>query len=283
MLSALLAVAPAAAAAGPEVWVFYRPDISLYAETFRRLADGTGRNVVSCPVGRTSASFMESHPPDLVIALGEAGLQRAMTLPWPAPIMAAFIDQTPSDPRVCFLEAPQPHAQQVALLARLAPACDTLWYPYAGERFAPGPALQRAAADAGMRIVADRIDDPRTLPQALQHLADPHTAALLPPDPGLMNTAVVQAILLAAFRSQTPVVGFSEALVKQGAVFAYVLTPEDLAAALADIIDHPPADGRWPKPVCLFSRWSLAINATVIGKLGLALPDEVRAAADRRY
>ena len=286
LLLALLAVVVAtgpARAAGPEVWVFYRPDIPLYAETFRHLADGTGRNVVPCPVGRTTTSFMESHPPDLVVALGEAGLQRALTVPWPAPIVAVFVDQPPADPRVCLLEAPQPHAQQVALLARLAPTCDTLWYPYAGERFAPGPALQRAAATAGMRIIADRLDDPRGLPQALQHLAHQRTAALLPPDPGLMNTAVVQAILLAAFRSQTPVVGFSEALVKQGAAFAYVLTPEQLAATLADIVDHPPADGRWPKPVRLFSRWSLAINATVIGKLGLALPDEVRAAADRRY
>lgn len=283
VLLALLAMARSAAATGREVWVFYRPDIPLYAEAFRHLADLPGRTIISCPVGKTSASFLESHPPDLVITLGDAGLQRALAMPWTSPIVAVFATHPPADRRVCCLEAPQPHSLQVQVLASLAPACTTLWYPFAGDRFAPGPALRQAAARAGMNLVADRLDDPRALPEALQHLASPQTAALLPPDPEIMNTAFVQAVLLAAFRSRSPVIGFSEALVKQGAVFAYVLTPEQLATDLAELIDHHPVQSPCPVASHLFTRWNLVANATVIDKLGLALPADIRSAATRLY
>ncbi|NLI75146.1 MAG: hypothetical protein GX442_01735 [Candidatus Riflebacteria bacterium] len=282
-LLALLAMAHTAVAADPEVWVFFRPDIPLYAETLRHLADLPDRTIISCPVGKTSASFVESHPPDLVITLGDAGLDRALDMPWQSPIVAVFATHPPTDRRVCFLEAPQPHSLQLKVLTSLAPACKTLWYPFAGDRFAPGPALRQAAARAGLDIIAHRLDDPRALPGALQHLASPRTAALLPPDPEIMNTAFVQAVLLAAFRSRSPVIGFSETLVKQGAVFAYVLSPEQLAATLADIIDHHPGQGPCPVASHFFTRWNLVVNATVIGKLGLALPEDVRSAATRLH
>lgn len=270
-------------AAEQEIWVFYRPDIPLYADTVKELLARHGARLVSCPVGRVSASFLESRPPRWAIALGDSALQRALAMPWQVPILAVFIDQTTIDPRVMLLEVRQPHELQFATLHRLQPAITRIWYPYLTERFAPGPPLQRAAANARLQVVAERLSDPRRLPEALRLLADPAVAVLLPPDPGLMNSAFLEALFLTAFRSHTLVIGFSESLVRQGAAFAFVMAPTNLATSLSEILEAPPSEENWPGPTRLFHRWNLAINRTVLGKLGLEVPADLLASASRLF
>jgi hypothetical protein len=279
----LVASLGASQAAEEEIWVFYHPDIPLYADTLKELIARHGPRLVPCPVGRVSASFLESRSPRWAIALGDTALQRALAMPWQVPILGVFIDQTTVDPRVMLLEVKQPHELQFATLLRLQPAISRIWYPYTTERFAPGPSLQRAAANARLQVVAEQVSDPRRLPEALRQFADPAMAVLLPPDPGLMNSAFLDALFLAAFRSHTLVIGFSESLVRQGAAFAFVMTPANLATALSEILQDPPSEESWPGPTRLFHRWNLAINRTVLGKLGLEVPADLLASASRLF
>lgn len=277
----MLLCLPSMAAA--EVWVFFRPDIPLHIDTIKHLQSKTSAKLVFCPVGKTSFSFLESQAPEAVIVLGDAAMKLALTMVWKVKIAVALVDQPPDDPRVVFIDTTQPFALQLQLLRNIMPTIDTVWYPYVGERFVPDKALNMAAAAAGFKILAWRLNDPKVLPAALKDLTSATAAALLPPDPGIMNNAIIQSILLAAFRSRSPVVSFSEALVRQGSVFAYVLSPETLAGTLADFIDEAADNTVTIKRMRPFDRWNLILNATVIEKFKLPLSDSLRKSAFKLY
>ncbi len=282
--TALLALAIAFAAmlpcrAEPEIWAFFRSDVPLYLAIVQQLETRLKRQFVSCPVEKTTSSFIDSRSPHIVIALGEAGLKRALTMTWNVPILSVFDGDEGHDSRVVPIGIPQPHQLQVGTLKKLIPGLKTIWYPYTGEEFKPAPALEKAAEEANVKLVVNRLQDPRSLPEALRALDAPTVAAILPPDPGLMNDAVTRPIMLAAFRSQSVVVGFSEGLVKKGASFAYVLTPERLAAWLDDVVTK--YDSR--SPVRKFENWGLILNATILDKLRLSPPADVRNAAAKVF
>lgn len=265
--------------ANTEVWVFFRSDIPLYPAVVKRLELSLKRQLVSCPIEKTSSSFIDSHSPKMAIALGEAGLKRALTMTWNVPVLALFAGQDSDDSRVVDIQIPQPHQRQIELLKKLHPGLRTIWYPFAGDAFKPSPSLEKAVTAAGLELTVHRLQDPRTLPGALRILDTQTAATILPPDPALMNDAVIRPIMLAAFRSQTAVVGFSEGIVKQGAAFAYVFTPDRLGAYLADLIVG--YDAR--TPVERFENWDLVLNATILDKLHLAPSEEIRSAAAKVF
>jgi len=274
IIPALTAVPPCLAET--EIWAFYRSDIPLYIAVMKQLEAHLKRQLVSCPIEKTSSSFIDSHSPKMAIALGDAGLKRALTMTWNVPILAAFVDELPADTRVVDIDVPQPHQRQIELLMKLRPDLKTIWYPFAGEAFAPTPALTRAAATAGLKLVADRLQDPRVLPRALRVLDNQTTATILPPDPGIMNDAIISPVMLAAFRSQTVVVGFSEGIAKQGAAFAYVLNPHRLVDFLVDHVEAY-GDGNRPRGHDIpFDNWDLILNVTILDKLQLSPSAEIR-------
>lgn len=265
--------------ADTETWAFYRSDIPLYLAVVKQLEASLKRQFVSCPVEKTSSSFIDSHSPTVVIALGQAGLKRALTMAWTVPILALFTDEPSDDSRVVDIEISQPHQRQIELLKKLHPGLETIWYPFAGDKFKPSPALEKAVAAAGLKLTADRLQDPRALPGALRILNDRTTATVLPPDPSLMNDAIIRPVMLAAFRSQTAVVGFSEGMVRQGSAFAYVFTPEGLGAYLVDLVNgYDPHN-----PVQVFDNWNLILNATILDKLQLSPAAEIRNSATKVF
>lgn len=263
--------------------MFFRSEIPLHMDTIKYLKSQCSHPLVFCPVGKTSFSFIESHPPEFVVVLGDAALQLALTMLWKVPILVSLVDHPPTDSRIVFLDTQQPYAMQIQLLKKLMPAMDTIWYPYVSERLAPCHCLKQAVASAGIRINSHRLNDPRTLPGALRKLAEQTTAIIFPPDPGIMNNAIIQSIFLASFRSKTPAVSFSEALVKRGAIFAYVLSPENLAASISEIIDEVLVNGQPQNSKRVFEHWELILNMTILEKFKLPISDQIRDAAKKLF
>lgn len=277
----LFLYSPISAAA--EVWVFYRPDIPLHVDTIQHLKLKTSQSLVFCPVGKTSFSFLESGPPEFAVALGDAALQLALTMAWKVKILVALVDQPTDDSRILFLDTQQPYAKQLKLLRTIVPNLEAVWYPYITERFAPGSALKIAAEKEGLKLISNRLDNPRVLPGALQALNQQKSAVIFPPDPLIMNNAIVQSIFLATFRSGTPVISFSEAMVKQGAAFAYTLSPENLAQTIAEIMGEAVEKRYSQKPVRAFDRWNLILNMTILEKFKLPLSDQIKESAFKLF
>lgn len=266
-----------------EVWVFFRPDIPLHVATLNHLKEKTEHDLVFCPVGKTTFSFLESRPPACAVVLGDAAQQLALSMLWKVKILVTLVDQPSADKRVVFLNTSQPAALQIEMLKNFRKDLAVIWYPYVSERFAPDAGLSEAATANGVRIEACRLADPRKLPKALHSLNATDTAAILPPDPGIMNDAIIKAILLSSFRSRTPVAGFSDAMARQGAAFAYILSPENLAGALSEHIDEIVENRQLPDQHKVFKPWHLILNVTVLEKLNFSVPENIRHQAKKIY
>jgi ABC-type uncharacterized transport system substrate-binding protein len=107
-------------------------------------------------------------------------------------------------------------------------------------------------------------------PQLKKVLADADVLLALA-DQQVFNPQTIQNILLASFRAQVPMVGFSPAYVRAGALLAIFSTPEQIgrqSAALAkDVLQGKglPATPLYP------SNFSVMVNDHVARSLGLSL------------
>ena len=265
----------------PEILVFYRSTIPLYEEIARHLEQKAPSTILPCPLETLSVSFLESRSPTAVITLGEAGLKRALILVKAIPIIATLTDGQTSDQRVRFLSTDQPVDRQIMTLRTLLPALQRVWIPSTDPRYAPSSEMMPPAASGTILLNHRLLHKPRDLPEALRLLPPGTSAIILSPDPGLMNDATLQSIFLTSFEKRIPVVGFSENLIRKGAAFAYVLSPEDLAAELlafaTTVIDQQVGGHR------RFNGWRLVLNRTILQKLGLPVPSALSRAAAKIF
>lgn len=284
LILVFLAFSTVLEATSREVWVLYRSEIPLFREICRLIPPTQGFKPVFCPTEKISRSFLESRPPDLIIALGESGVKKALETQWEVPIITAFVDQPPDDPRVRFLDLHQPHARQMELLRRCGGTWKSLLYPYSSEKFAPSPDLIAESGKQGFSLRPLHLDSPKKLPEFLRLMGEFPSPVLLPVDPEIMNSAVFPAILREGLRWSVPLVGFSEAIVQGGALFAFAVVPPKAARELIDYAKDCASTGggeaiRFRK----FESWALYLNQTLAKKLNLLFPAELLRAAEKVY
>ena len=93
------------------------------------------------------------------------------------------------------------------------------------------------------------------------------------PDPAVYNKRTIVSVLLSSYRQRVPVVGFSRAYVKAGALIALHSTPEQIGRQIAEALVHRLAHGRWPRAGIQHPNYfDVAINARVARSLGIRLP-----------
>lgn len=94
------------------------------------------------------------------------------------------------------------------------------------------------------------------------------------PDPLIFNRYTAQNLLLATYRKKIPVVGFSRAYVKAGALMAVYSLPAHIGRHLADTL-RTAATKHWRLPDPQHPRYySVTVNRQVTRSLGIPLPDE---------
>ncbi|MDO9189477.1 MAG: ABC transporter substrate binding protein, partial [Sulfurimicrobium sp.] len=95
------------------------------------------------------------------------------------------------------------------------------------------------------------------------------------PDPLVFNKGTVQSLLLTTYRYQDPVIGFSHAYVKAGALASVHTMPEQVGRQAADVIlrtlGSRPA---WLPPPENPKYFSVSVNYQVARSLGLSIGDE---------
>jgi ABC-type uncharacterized transport system substrate-binding protein len=109
---------------------------------------------------------------------------------------------------------------------------------------------------------------------ALQSVLPDVGVLLALPDPSVFNSQTAANILTAAYRRQVPLVGFSPAYVKAGALLALYSTPAQVGARGGEVLRQALAGKVLPSP-----QWPrefvVAVNQDVARSLGFAL-DEAR-------
>ncbi|THF63927.1 hypothetical protein E6C76_15240 [Pseudothauera nasutitermitis] len=215
----------------------------------------------------------------VVVTVGSRAAQAVAELAPPTPVLHALIArasyaQLPPAHRTAgrsaiFLD--QPPARQIALI-RLAlpeiPRIALLSSP-ASEEMADE--LAAAARAQGLDVVGARVDADRELFVALQRVFAEPAVLLATPDPAVFNGYTVQNVLLTAYRRRSPVVGFSPAYARAGALLALYSTPTQVGQQAAEAVRAVLRNGSLPQPAAP-RRFEVAVNANVARSLGLRLP-----------
>ncbi|MBL3526813.1 MAG: hypothetical protein JMN27_05570 [gamma proteobacterium endosymbiont of Lamellibrachia anaximandri] len=137
--------------------------------------------------------------------------------------------------------------------------------------------LRRSENNLGVTITLAEVEDSKELGSKLGKLLGRSDALLALPDANIHNRKTISNILTSTYRKQVPVVGFSAAYVKAGAISAVHSTPDDIARHIVDLsTSHLSAKNDLIKGPKYPKYFSVSVNRKVARSLGIKLPSETR-------
>lgn len=294
--SLLLMTYGLAGAAGVPVWVALSDTAAAYADAARTLraeVDHAQPGRVEWRVAHWRQFASGTPEPHWVVAVGAEALRGMQELfaddATPPPLLAILVPR-PAFERIAdparlragsvsavFLD--QPPTRQLELIHLALPAVRKVGILVSDETRGQSIAMEKAAKELGMQIVPAAVGAGGLFP-ALQSVLNDSDVLLALPDPTLFNSQTAANILLAAYRRRVPLIGFSPAYVKAGALFALYSGPEQVAARAGEVLRQALAGRTFPAP-----QWprdfSVAANHDVARSFGLVL-DEARLAEQLR-
>ena len=174
--------------------------------------------------------------------------------------------------RVSAVFIDQPAGRQIELLRIALP--DWTWAAFVTSRESSelGNRLVASARDRRLRPVLEQLNDESELYPTLQRvLADPAVLVAVP-DATLFNNRTISNILLTAYHQRSPVVGFSPAYVKAGALIALYSTPAQIGQQAGEAARAGLASGSLPPPAGP-RHFRVGTNRYVARSLGINLED----------
>jgi ABC-type uncharacterized transport system substrate-binding protein len=131
---------------------------------------------------------------------------------------------------------------------------------------------------ANIELVSVDLDSSDTVSRSIKGLLSQDVDIVWTvPDTAVYNTAVIKALLLESLRSNTPVFGFSHALVKAGATLGVGIDPSEQGNALARLVSKEAID------IHLSATSTIAINTVASERIGLKFTREILNLAEVVY
>jgi len=142
---------------------------------------------------------------------------------------------------------------------------------------------QKAAPVLRLQIIEKVVASEREVPGALRALLKEDMDALwIPPDPLLLSDATRRFLLSETLKAGKPVYSFSAALVSEGALASDGPGVAWIGAQAAELANRV-ASGDKGEYEVLFPAAELVINKTIADKLGITIPAEALASAQKVF
>ena len=125
-----------------------------------------------------------------------------------------------------------------------------------------------------LRLLQYQPEHADQLLATIRQLIRRNDALLMLPNQRVYNRDTLKGILLTTYRNNTPVISYSPAHVKSGALASIFSSPEDIGKHLGDILNQYLSNKLTSKNTAEFARYySIVTNSRVAHSLGLELPD----------
>jgi ABC-type uncharacterized transport system substrate-binding protein len=249
-----------------------------------------GSRVVVAVAGTPAADELARASPRLLVAVGTLAAQVALRTGDPRlPLLCVLIPRlsfesmlaatraaearADSEPRrVSALFLDQPPARQLELIRQALPDMLRVGMVLGPDAARDLERLQAAADPHGLKLVVEQVARDTELFPALQRVMGDSSVFLALPDPRVINADTAQNVLLTSFRMRRPVVGYSAAYVRAGALAAVYSTPSQIGTQTGQIVQAFLGGGPLPAPQ--FPRqFSVTVNHKVARSLGIELDD----------
>lgn len=169
----------------------------------------------------------------------------------------------------------QPLTRQLELARIVLPGKTRMCVVYGPQSRAYIAELKRLATAKGYSVVAEMVDRAGDLGPVLQRSLSRCEFLFALPDADIFNRNTIQQILLTSYHSNDPVIAFSAAHVKSGALAAVFTSPDQVARHTAEVILKLHTDGNFTLPPPQFPLyWGVSVNRQVARSLGLVISDD---------
>lgn len=167
----------------------------------------------------------------------------------------------------------QPATRQMALLRYAFPHLRRLGVLFGPDSQQYQPAFEKAAAEQGLQLNVYKVDGEANLYPALQRVLEENDVLLAIPDAAVYNGSSIQNVLLASYRQKIPMMGFSPAYVRAGAMLALYSSPTQIGNQTVRVIQSA-LSGVALQPVQLPTEFVIGVNANVARSLGFRLSED---------
>lgn len=167
----------------------------------------------------------------------------------------------------------QPYSRQFRLLRLAFPTADKVGVVLGSGNAGMLDELKQRARQHNFALVGGIVESETRLVQTLGQVLGEADLLLAVPDSVVLNRHTVQSVLMTSYRYRDPVMGYSKALSRAGALVSLYSTPAQIGRQAGEIAARALAGGRlpgvqWPK------YFTVSVNGHVARSLGFEVPAE---------
>lgn len=262
----------------------YREFINSFRDS---LADSGGGSAALIVVesGNINASLFNSKNVRLIVSVGTVATQKVFKLNKSVPVLSTLVPR--SSYRVLdenarhrgkqytrsAIHLDQPIARHMGLIHAILPNKKTVSVVLGPNTRFLQAELKSAARNEGMRIQIETMGYAQRLIGPLNRALEESDAFIAIADNVVSNRKTVQNLLLTTYRQKVPVIGYSRAYVRAGALAAVYSTPEQIGRQAGELVGGLIKQENWSLPAPLHPRYfSVEINREVARSLGISVP-----------
>lgn len=227
--------------------------------------------------------------PKLFVALGTEAASALARRELKAPVLCALLPRISFDrvlrengrrpsPQFSALYLNQPLTRQLDLVRLALPQVRRIGALFGPESKTQFATLEERARARGLTLISAEVQPHEPVFRGLKRILDEADLLLALPDPYIYNNSSIQNILLASYRAQVPMLAFSPAYVRAGALLAVYSTPAQISLEAATMALGVLRGKELPLPQYP-QDFTLGVNEHVARSLGLTL--DVSALTDR--
>jgi ABC-type uncharacterized transport system substrate-binding protein len=165
----------------------------------------------------------------------------------------------------------QPLKRQLALIHLAFPQAKRVGVLLGPDSSAKVSRLRSVAFAQGISVHEEQIDAPVKIFAGLQAVLDDSDVILALADPLIFNSSSIQNILLSSFAARIPLVAFSPAYVRAGALLAVYTTPAQVGSQMAALVSDFLRGKNLPDVVIEPDAFEVGVNQHVARSFGLML------------
>lgn len=230
--------------------------------------------------------------PKLFIVLGSDALRQVLSRDPRVPVLAALIPRSGYErvlrelgrktaAQVSAVYLDQPFGRQLDLLRLAIPGAQRVGVLWGPESVLQQPMLASALQARSMQELSGAMAVGGTVFTGLKAALDGADVVLAVADPQVFNSTTVSNILLTTYRARVPVLAFSPAYVKAGALLSLQTSPAQIGAQAGGMARFLLQGGTLP-PAQYPVEFSVSVNDHVARSLGLTLDEASLAERLRR-
>lgn len=279
----------AACAAPVNVAVVLSDESAPYQEAARSLSatlrQSGSRATVSLVSLADLAPGAGREAPGLVVAVGARAAQDAVSKNLNMPVLAILlprqsfekITRSKNTGPLSAIYLDQPLSRQMKLIRTVFPQRGKIGVLLGPDTHESLKAVQAASRDAGLTLAAEKITTADELLPGLQRVLADSEVLLALPDSLVYNKGTVQSLLLMTYRFQNPMVGFSLAYVRAGALVAVYTTPEQAGRQAGEMLARALESGSLALPAPSYPKYfAVSVNYQVARSLGMSVGEEAQ-------